>query len=105
MNGLFETYDFLVLPSAQVFPFSAETHWPAEVGGRTMDTYHRWMEVAIAGTICGCPVVNVPVGFDGRGRAMGIQVIGRIGEDMKVLQFALDYEVATDFLGRRPEIG
>lgn len=105
MNGLFEKYDFLLLPSAQVFPFSAETHWPAEVGGRSMDTYHRWMEVTIAGTLAGCPVVNVPVGFDERGRPMGMQVIGPMGEDMKTLQFGLDYEAATDFLNRRPEMG
>ncbi|WP_269433042.1 amidase, partial [Colwellia sp. TT2012] len=42
---LFERYDFLLLPSAQVFPFDAQQPWPRVVGGQTMDTYHRWMEV------------------------------------------------------------
>ncbi|MDO2305834.1 hypothetical protein Q2463_25295, partial [Escherichia coli] len=28
---LFERYDFLLLPSAQVFPFDAETAWPRQV--------------------------------------------------------------------------
>src|SRR5690606_31545558 len=45
--GLFERHDFLVLPSAQVFPFDAALDWPKVVGGRDMDTYHRWMEVVI----------------------------------------------------------
>lgn len=35
---LFERYDFLVLPSAQVFPFEAELHWPTEIAGRQMAT-------------------------------------------------------------------
>ena len=62
--GLFERYDLLALPSAQVFAFAAETHWPAEIAGRKMDSYHRWMEVTALATMAGCPVANVPVGFD-----------------------------------------
>ena len=45
MLALFERYDVLALPSAQVWPFPAEWRWPQSIAGRTMDTYHRWMEV------------------------------------------------------------
>lgn len=31
------------------------------INGIWMDTYHRWMEVVIGGTLAGVPVVNVPV--------------------------------------------
>ncbi len=41
LNGFFETYDFAIVPTAQVFPFDATTEWPRLVGGRTMETYHR----------------------------------------------------------------
>ena len=99
---LLEQYDFLVLPSAQVFPFSKEVHWPTEIAGRKMDTYHRWMEVVIGGSLAGNPVVNVPAGFDGQGRPMGIQVMGRFGQDQKVLEFALAYEQVTDYLQQQP---
>jgi amidase len=99
---LFERYDFLVLPTAQVFPFSADIHWPKEIDGRAMDTYHRWMEVTIGGTLSGCPVVNLPAGFDAQGRPMGLQFIGPMGQDSKVLEFALAYEASVDFLARRP---
>ena len=101
---LFERFDFLVLPSAQVFPFEAEVRWPKEVGGRAMDTYHRWMEVSIGGTLAGCPVVNVPAGFDSRGRAMGLQVMGRPGDDLSSLQFAEGYCQLTDHLKVEPSV-
>ena len=101
LHKLFEQYDFLILPSAQVFPFAAETHWPKEVNGKTMDSYHRWMEVTISGTLSGCPVVNVPVGFDATGRPMGMQIIGPMGSDLKVLEFAAAYEAHTDFLSQQ----
>jgi amidase len=95
IRRLFEEYDFLVLPSAQVFPFDAETHWPKVVAGKTMDTYHRWMEVVIGGTLSGCPVINVPAGFNGTGLAMGMQVMGPMLADFSVLQIAYAYEQAA----------
>lgn len=101
---LFDSYNFLVLPTAQVFPFSAETHWPSEINGTAMDTYHRWMEVVIGGTLAGLPVVNLPAGFDSQGRPMGIQVLGPSGADQALLEFALAYESATSFLTQRPTL-
>ncbi len=101
---LFEQYDYLVLPVAQVFPFSADIHWPTSIDGVKMDTYHRWMEIVIGGTLSGCPVANVPAGFSEDGRPMGLQVIGRFGDDAGVLSFARAYTERLDFLARRPDL-
>jgi amidase len=98
LTGLFERHDLLALPAAQVFPFPAEEHWPARVGGRAMDTYHRWMEVTIPATLAGAPALSLPVGMDHRGRPMGLQFIGPPGDDRGVLEFALAREAA--FPGR-----
>src|SRR5215213_2299994 len=49
-----ERYEYFVLPTAQVFPFDAKSHWPNQVNGRQMDTYHRWMEVVAPVTLSGC---------------------------------------------------
>lgn len=102
LRSLFDSYDFLVVPTAQVFPFSKEIHWPKKINKRKMDTYHRWMEVVIGGTLAGLPVANVPVGFDAKGRPMGMQVMGPFGQDQDVLEFAMAYESATDYLQIRP---
>lgn len=104
LHKLFEEYDFLALPSAQVFAFAAELHWPKRINDREMDTYHRWMEVVIGGTLSGCPTINVPVGFDLKGRAMGMQLIAPMGADDKLLDFAAAYEARTDFLQKRPTL-
>jgi len=69
-----------------------------------MDTYHRWMEVVITGSLGGIPVANVPVGFDAQGRPMGMQVMGKFGNDRAVLEFALAYEGITDYLQQRPRL-
>ncbi|PPC76148.1 amidase [Pokkaliibacter plantistimulans] len=101
---LFDSYDAVLLPSAQVFAFDADTHWPHSINGRTMDTYHRWMEVVVPGTLSGCPIASIPAGFDTQGRAMGMQLIGRPCRDDQVLQLAYAYEQATHYLQRKPAI-
>lgn len=51
-------------PSTQVFPFDAATLWPAEIDGRSMDSYHRWMETVAPWTLAGTLLLGMPAGFD-----------------------------------------
>lgn len=101
LRKLFQRYDYLVLPTAQVFPFDATLHWPTEIAGRAMDTYHRWMEVVVGGTLSGLPVINVPAGFNAAGLPMGLQVMGPAQADLAVLQLAHAYEQATRWVQKR----
>jgi amidase len=102
VERLFRDYDALLLPSAQVFPFDLDTTWPREIAGRTMDTYHRWMEVVVPITMSGCPAISVPVGFDPRGLPMGMQVVAPNLAERRLLEIAAAYEEATGFDRERP---
>ena len=97
-----ERYPFFILPTAQVFPFDAKIHWPTEINGRKMDTYHRWMEVCSLVSMTGCPSLNVPAGFDARGLPMGIQIVGRNQDELGCLQLAYAYEQATGWVTKHP---
>ncbi len=101
-NALFERCDYLIMPSAQVFPFDVETHWPREIAGRTMDTYHRWMEVVIPASMLGAPVINLPTALSDNGLPMGFQLIGKPRDDWGVLQLARAFEKASGDLARMP---
>lgn len=97
----FETFDFLALPTAQVFPFEAEQHWPHEIAGIQMDSYHRWMEVTLPPTMAGLPVLAIPAGFGGAHRLpIGIQLIGPRNADLAVLQLGHAYEQASPWIAR-----
>jgi amidase len=103
MLRLFDRFDYLALPSAQVFPFEGSLRWPSRIAGRAMDTYHRWMEVTIYATFAGLPAVCVPAGFSAAGLPMGLQLIGRPRGDWDVLRVASLYEgIAQDVIGVRP---
>ena len=102
-SELFEVYDVLVLPSAQVWPFDVNLVNPASINGQQMDTYHRWMEVVIAPGLLGLPVVNVPIGFGGpNDMPMGLQFIGKRGSDAKLLRMAQTWHEATLWPEKRP---
>jgi amidase len=99
---LFQRFDALVLPSAQVWPFPADWRWPAKIAGHKMDTYHRWMEVVVPASLIGLPTLSVPVGFGPGGLPMGMQIIGRSGDDAGVLAIGQAWHRATDWPGARP---
>ncbi len=97
---LFDSYDALVLPSAQVWPFPVEWRWPQSINGHAMDTYHRWMEVVIPASLIGLPALNVPVGFGPQGLPMGMQIMGRSGDDAGILAMGQAYHLATNWPAR-----
>ncbi|HSI19617.1 MAG TPA: amidase [Sphingomonas sp.] len=102
VQDVFAHHDFIVTPSAQVFPFDAKLHWPDRIGNRKMDSYHRWMEVVAPITMTGCPSINVPVGFNAAGLAMGMQIVGRHADDFACLQLAHAYDRETGLSRRTP---
>ncbi len=95
MRRFLGDYDFLVLPTAQVFPFPVETHWPQEIAGRRMATYHEWMKCAVPASMMGSPALAAPAGFDPRGLPMGIQIIGRHRAELDCLRLAAAYHEAA----------
>ncbi len=102
VRRFFEQYDYFVLPSAQVFPFDAQTHWPPEIAGRTMDSYYRWMEAMIPVTMAGCPAIAVPAGFNAAGLPMGLQIMARNNAERDCLELAYAYDEATRWVARCP---
>ncbi|SAK68570.1 amidase [Caballeronia calidae] len=101
INALFDRFDYLVLPSAQVFPFDAGLDWPHAIAGRGMDTYHRWMETVVPATMASLPALSAPAGFGPGGLPAGLQIIGPTQCDLGVLQIGLAYDRASGFSGAR----
>jgi amidase len=99
---LFELYDVVAAPSAQVFPFDAQLRWPQSIAGVAMDTYHRWMEIVSPFTLAGLPVASVPVGFGPAGLPMGMQLAGPPRADLQVLALARAFERIAPWTRQRP---
>jgi amidase len=99
MRGFFERYDYFVVPTAQIFPFDVRQHWPQEIAGHKMTTYHEWMKAALLITMSGFPALAMPAGFGNAGLPMGIQIIGPVRRELDCLQLARAYELALGWIG------
>ena len=98
-HRLFDKFDFLVMPTAQVFPFDIQQDWPHEIAGKTMRTYHEWMVANCMVTLSGCPSLAVPAGFSADGLPMGLQIIAPVHQDMACLKLGHAYEMASNWTG------
>ncbi len=99
MLELFKRYDVVALPATQCWPFPTEWRWPKTVAGRSMDTYHRWMECTIYATLAGLPAISVPVELHDNGRwPAGLQLIGPPQGDAALLKVAASYELVQQAL-------
>ena len=92
MDDIFKEYDFLVLPSAQVFQFDKNLQFPKKINNYELDTYHRWIEVFIMSSLLDLPTITVPVGFNKNGMPMGMQIIAKKYDDLRLFAFTKKYE-------------
>ncbi|MEX0329105.1 MAG: amidase [Ruegeria sp.] len=99
---VFEAYDALILPAAQVWPFEIEMPYPTEINGTMMDTYHRWMQIVTPVSLLGLPCISLPAGFGTQGLPMGVQLFGPRGADARLLSIGSAFHEATEWPQNRP---
>ena len=100
----FERYEFLVLPVSQVPPFDVDQPYVTEIDGVKMETYLDWMSSCAHISVLGLPAISVPCGFTGDGLPVGVQIVGRQHDDLRVLQLAHAFEQVNGAGLRRPRI-
>ena len=101
VRRFFEKYDYFIVPTAQLFPFDINLHWPQEIAGTRMTTYHEWMKCVLPITMSGCPALAAPAGFSSSGLPIGIQIVGPLHAELACLQLAFGYDTATSWSTKR----
>jgi aspartyl-tRNA(Asn)/glutamyl-tRNA(Gln) amidotransferase subunit A len=93
MDAFFERYDLLVTPTMPCPPFRAGADQPGWVAGRPTE-YLSWTAFTYPFNVTGQPAASVPCGRDPEGLPVGLQIVGRRGEDGLVLRAARAFERA-----------
>ena len=104
IGRFFESYDVLAMPVSQVPPFSADLEYPTEIEGRTQHNYLDWMRSAYFITVTGCPAISMPAGFTAEGWPVGLQLVGPVGGERRLLEIAAAYERLTETGRVRPPV-
>ena len=87
-----ERYDLLICPAAPISPFGKGRLYPEAIDGQTMETYIHWVAISFGITLTAHPAIVLPCGVDQAGLPFGIQVVGRRGQDRRLLSCALALE-------------
>ena len=93
MDAFFERHDLLVTPTMPCPPFRAGADQPGWVAGRPTE-YLSWTAFTYPFNVTGQPAASVPCGHDRDGLPVGLQIVGRRGEDALVLRAARAFERA-----------
>ncbi len=85
----FSRYDLLVTPGASTPAFDVNLRMPAAIDGQKLETYLGASLITAVPTMMGLPSIAVPCGFDGYGRPVGLQIVGRHRGEARLLQAAV----------------
>ncbi len=99
--AFFEEVDVLICPACSVSPFPHAELSVTEINGKRMDTYMRWLAITYGLTMTTHPVAAIPCGLDHKGMPFGIQLVGRYGDDTRLLRIA---QAVERYLATRPEL-
>jgi amidase len=100
-----EHYDALALPASLVPPFPVEQEWVDEIDGVRLGTYLDWMRACTRISVTAHPAISIPFGFTAEGLPVGLQLVGRYGDERGLLELAAGIEVAAGASQRRPRLG
>jgi amidase len=100
---LFERFDVLLTPVAPVKPFPVEMNFPAEIGGRKLQSYIDWIAPTFLVTLVSLPAASVPAGLTQDRLPVGLQIVAPRFEEPLILRVAKMVQAANP-LGWPPGI-
>jgi len=88
INAFFDEWDFLLTPAASVAAFPADRLQPADWPQHPWD-WMSWAEFSYPFNMSGNPAASIPCGVTSEGLPVGLQIVGRRFDDLRVLQLSL----------------
>jgi aspartyl-tRNA(Asn)/glutamyl-tRNA(Gln) amidotransferase subunit A len=99
-KSFFNRFDLLIGPVMPIPPYAIERDVPEGFA----DEDWRWCPYTYPWNMTGQPAASVPIGFTDDGLPVGAQIVGRLGEDEKVLRAAAAIERRCPLHLRRPPL-
>jgi aspartyl-tRNA(Asn)/glutamyl-tRNA(Gln) amidotransferase subunit A len=101
----FTRYDILAMPTLARTAIDIEERLfePIEIDGQKTDTVRKaWYPYTHPFNLTGHPAITLPCGFHSDGLPVAIQLVGRRGEDARLLRAAALFEQARPWHAKRP---
>ena len=103
VQGWFTHYDALLMPtlSRAALPIGSDLFDPVDIDGELLpEVRTAWFPYTMPFNITGHPAIALPVGLDGEGLPLSVQLVGRFREDAALLDLAAAVEALAGWNGR-----
>lgn len=104
LQQVFNRFDYLLLPTTQVMPFPVEVEFPTSVNGKSMQSYIEWMSSCCILSPFDVPCLSLPAGFSSGSVPVGIQIVGRLGDEQGLLRLAYALQQMAPHWQRAPKM-
>ncbi|MCX2720827.1 amidase [Roseibium sp. DSM 29163] len=95
-NARMAGLDAVLLPTAPVSPFPWTQSHVSEIDGQKMDIYYRWLALTYRGSLMGGPSIALPAGRGPQGLPFGLQLLGPVCGDARLLAAARAVEALLE---------
>ena len=101
MKDFFDIYDLLLTPTLAMpaFPIG---RYVTRIGARDHNPIWDFSPFTAAFNITGNPAATVPCGFSAEGLPIGLQIVGRLGDEVSVLRASAALEETRPWADNRP---
>ena len=96
-DAAYQSVDVLLTPTAPTPSFRKGAHADDPLAMYLADL------LTIPANLAGLPAISVPCGFNAAGLPIGVQLIGNVLQESRLLQVAHQYEQAAQVMASRPE--
>ena len=105
VDDLMESYDLLLTPTLAVPAFPVGEP-PSRIGGVDVPARGGFSPMTRPFNLTGQPAASIPCGFSAEGLPIGLQIVGRRGDEATVLRASAAFEQARPWiLHKPPELG
>ena len=103
VRKFFQNYDLLLTPTLPITAFRAGVSAQEGLKNSPVD-YRNWSPFSALFNLTHLPAASVPAGFTREGLPVGLQIIGRRFEDLKVLQASAAFEEVRPWADKKPQL-
>ena len=85
---MLERFDVILSPVTPVTPFPWTELYATQIDGQAMKNYYHWLGLCYTVTLATNPALSLPCGVDEHHMPFGLQVIGHLHQDARLLAVA-----------------
>jgi len=103
INQIFKDYSVLVTPTAAVPAFELGIMFPPKINERSVSPT-AWQAFTFPLNMTGHPAASIPCGWTKEGLPIGMQIIGKRFDELKVLQVSKAFQEIAPWQDKKPKL-